>query len=93
MDRTGDTSDIKSGAPCVEVAGGCVLSSSSGIEHTSITSKGVGGKSLEGLKTTGTNKVQRDLGEGNLLTCLPRRLPGCPIVAAMMFHMGISLVT
>jgi hypothetical protein len=77
MNRTGDTSDSKSGTPCVAVAGGCVSSSSSGIEHTSITSKGVGGKSLEGLKTTGTNRVQRDLGEGNLSFETVTRVSDC----------------
>jgi len=77
MNRTGDTSDSKSVAPCVEVAGGCVSSSSSGIENTSIISKGVGGKSFEDLKTTGTNEVQRDLGEGNLSFEKVTRLSDC----------------
>ena len=66
LNRIGDTSDIKSGSPCAEVAGECASSSSSGTESTPITSKRVGGKSVGDLKTISTNKVQRDLGEGNL---------------------------
>ena len=57
MNRTGDTSDSKSGSPCVEVAGGCVASSSSGIVNTLETSAGEGGKSDGSLICTGANKV------------------------------------